>query len=231
MFDALGRTLAQLTDRRFLQVLLASTLVTGLLFVGLWLGLDTLLGRIEVTHWPSWLAAGWTYIEAGGALVVTLLALLLLFPAVATGVMSLFLDAIVDAVEDRHYPGRRATRSIGVLHGAGLGLASALRLLGWNLLAVPLYIVLLFTAVGPVVLYLSLNGYLLGRDLLQMVAIRHMAGRDERNFARRHRALAMQAGLVTSLAFMVPVANLLAPLVGAALATHLFHKALPHAAH
>ena len=53
-----------------------------------------------------------------------------------------------------------------------MGLASALRALVFNLLALPLYLVLLVTGVGTVALFALVNALLLGRDLGEMVAVR-----------------------------------------------------------
>ena len=87
----------------------------------------------------------------------------------------------------------------------------------------PAYIALLFTAVGPALLFFAANAWLLGRDLGDMVAVRHMdaAALPAWRAATRGRRTAL--GAVAAGLFAVPIVNLLAPIVSAALATHLFH--------
>lgn len=225
MVRAFTLAIGQLSDPRFIRLLLGSTLLTLLVFAGVWWGLDRLVSMVDSRGWPLWAANAWDWIDGALAPLGLLLSLWLLFPAVATAIMGILLDVAVDAVEDRHYPHARAPRPMGWVEGPWLGLLSGLRLLAWNLLALPVYLLLLFTAVGPLVLFVLLNGYLLGRDYVQMVAIRHLGGRGERAFRAANRPLLFRLGLPVTLLFMVPGLNLLAPLIGAALATHLFHEA------
>ena len=83
-------------------------------------------------------------------------------------------DAIVADVEGRHYPAA-AARAVPVSFAKSLrlGLASVGRLLAVNLIAVPIYIPLLFTAIGVPLLAFAINAALLGRDLEAMVLARH----------------------------------------------------------
>lgn len=94
-----------------------------------------------------------------------------------------------------------------------------MRTIGWNLLALPAYILLLATGVGTIGLFLTLNAYLLGRDLADMVEPRHP---DLPPMARLDRWL---MGLVSALLFLVPLVNLLAPIWSAAMAVHMLHGA------
>ena len=226
MLHALALSLGQLLDARFLAILLGACLLTLLCFAGIWYGLDTWIDSIDPAGWPGWAVWLWSIAQAAGALLLIILALFLLFPAVATAVMGVFLDRIVDAVEARHYPMRRAPRDIGMLEGAAMGLGAAGRMLLWNIAALPAYLLLLFTAIGPFALFLIINSFLLGREYLQMVAARHIERGKHPQFFRSARAMMLQHGLITSAFFMIPVANLLAPLIGAALATHLVHRQL-----
>lgn len=96
-------------------------------------------------------------------------------------------------------------------------------------MALPVALVLLVTGVGPPLVFLLVNAVLLGRELQDMVWLRHR--HDPQAAAPLtgvNRALlgGAVAGLMT-----VPFVNLLAPLLGAAAATHLVHRAkAPHAA-
>jgi uncharacterized protein involved in cysteine biosynthesis len=51
-----------------------------------------------------------------------------------------------------------------------------------------------------------------------------MARADARALARHHRGTIWLAGCLMALPLLVPVVNLLVPVLGAATFTHLFHK-------
>ena len=142
----------------------------------------------------------------------------LLFRATAMAAMGLFADDIIETVERQSYPDAAATaRPVGWARSGRYALASLRRTLGWNLLALPAYLLLLVTGVGTIALFLALNAYLLGRDMADMVEPRHPAlppiGRGSR----------WLMGLLSAIAFLVPLANLLAPIWSAAMAVHMLH--------
>lgn len=227
MIAALPATLAQLGDPVIRRVIVRSVLLTLALFVGLWWGLVWALEQVDAAGWPDWLADAWEFADGGLAAILVIVGLFFLFPAVATTVISLFLDEVVDAVEARHYPHARAARSPTLLDNLRLGLASGLRVLFWNIVALPAYILLLFTAIGPLLLAVAINGWLLGRDYLEMVAVRHLPRQSLRPWIGTHGRDRVAVGLTTALLFLVPFVNLLAPVIGAALATHAFHGRRP----
>ena len=143
---------------------------------------------------------------------------------VAIAVIGLFGDAIVAAVEARHYPAAHAVaREVGFVRSGRMALASAARALGINLAMTPVYLALLFTAIGPAIAFFLVNGWLLGRDLGDMVASRHMDDATMRGWRKATRGQRFVLGLAVAGLFVVPLANLFAPILGAAMATHLFH--------
>lgn len=221
MIRAFFLSLGQLGDRAVLRVLAQTLGVTLLLFLALgaatWWGVQGPLER--------WTGASAT-LEAGAlAVVVTALAGWLLFRAVAVAVLWVFADGIVAAVEARHYPAALArTRGVPVARAAWLGLGSGLRVVAVNLLLLPVYLALLVTGVGTAAVFFVVNGWLLGRDLGEMVAARHMDTATMRAWRKAGRAERFALGLAVTGLLMVPVAGLLAPVLGAAMATHLFHR-------
>lgn len=213
---ALLLALKDLPHPRVLRVLAASLTLTLLVFAvaGAAIFLAVQWG---LQHW-NWLDGAER--DMAGVLVVLLLVATgwLLFRAVAILVVGLFADSIVADVEGRHYPAA-AARAVPVSFAKSLrlGLASVGRLVAVNLVALPLYVALLFTAVGAPLLAFAINAALLGRDLEAMVLARHP------DRPRLTRSARWSLGALSAASFLVPVANLLAPIASAAMAVHLLH--------
>ena len=214
-------TIGQLGDPAVARVLVKSLLATLAVFVAMGCGLYVGLRSAAA----AWIGAD----DAGGlagAAAVVLLALgaWLLFRVVAVAVVGLFADEVVAAVEARHYPAAHAVaRPVGMRRAARMGIASAGRAVAVNLLMLPVYLALLVTAIGPAIAFFLVNAWLLGRDLGEMVASRHMDDATMRGWRKATRAQRLMLGLVGTGLFVVPLVNLLAPIVGAGMATHLFH--------
>ncbi|MEJ7925922.1 EI24 domain-containing protein [Sphingobium sp. AN641] len=193
------------------RTLLLTLLVFAMLGAGLWWGLRALIA------WAGW-AQGAGLAGAAAAAILGIVALWLLFRVVAMAILGFFSDSIVIAVETRDYPAAAVTAR-PVSFGGGLRFAfrSVARTVGWNLLFLPLYLLLLVTGIGTAIIFLGLNAYLLGRDLAEMVEPRHP---DLPPIAGTRRWL---MGLASALLFLLPVVNLLAPIWSAAMAVHMLH--------
>ncbi len=226
MFKALNLSLNQLGDPAILKVL-AKSLLISLVLCGL-------------VGWAAGIAGQW-YLErqvdvslegpyyaalAGAARAVAFLFVVFFgFRVIAIPVIGFFADEVVAAVEHKHYPAKaRSAHRVGAGLSLRLGLMSTLRMILFNLLALPLYVLLLVTAVGPIALFLLVNAVLLGRDLGEMVAVRHLDRQTSAQWLRTSRGQRLLLGLAGTALFMVPLVNILAPIVGAAMATHLFHR-------
>lgn len=201
------RVLAILAQSVALTLLLLALAGAAIFFAARW----------AIDHW-GWLDAAMR--DMAGILVIlgVIAGSWLLFRAVAIAVIGLFADGLVADIERRHYPAA-AARAVDVGWGQSvrLALASLGRLIGGNLLALPLYVLLLVTGIGTPILALLVNALLLGRDLEAMVLARH-PGR-----ARFARSTRWPLGLLSAASFVVPIANLLAPLLGTAMAVHMLH--------
>lgn len=210
--SALSRAVEQLPERSLRGPLVATLVWTVLAFVLLW---SAVIGAVERA------AAGFgEYGWLAGIAVALLLAgaTWLLFAAVANTIMLLYSDRIVAAVEARHYP---ALLPAGAASWRD-ALQSALRLLLWtvlgNLLALPLY---LFFPGMNLVLFLGLNGYVLGRGYFDAVTLRRMDGRAARLVWRAQWVTYVVNGALAAFLLTVPVLNLIVPIVGLAATVHL----------
>lgn len=208
----------------------------------IWLkSLGLTLIACAVLGFGGWWAADWALAQAGLdeatfsgaselrgllALAGAVLGGWLLWRIVALAVLQFFADEVVQVVEARHYPRHAAAaRQLGWREELGRGLAGAGRALFYNLLAVPVALVLLVTGVGAPLVFLLVNAVLLGRELQDMVWLRHRPSPDAIAPLSPARRLLL-GGIVTAM-LTIPFVNLLAPFLGAAAATHLIHRKEP----
>ena len=226
MIQAFFLSLGQLLDGRIAMIFLKSLAVTLVLFVGLGIGLWYAMHAL--TDWLAAWIGSWTDTAAVAdiaTIVLLLLAHWLLFRAIAVGVIGVFADEVVAAVEARYYPEAHASaRDVPFPRSVAMGLGSALRLIAVNLLLAPLYLILLVTGVGTALAFFVVNAWLLGRDLGDMVAARHMRYGDLSAWRRQTSFRRFLLGAFGTGLFLVPVLNLIAPIIGAAMATHAFHR-------
>lgn len=221
MINALLLSLGQLTDRPILVLLLKVILITLLLLVVF--GIATFFALTELFAYFDLEGGG--FAAAATAVLIAAFAAVFLFRVIAIFVLNIFSDEIVDAVEARHYPDRAAqARAPGYAIGIKMGLASVGRAIGYNILALPIYVILLFTAIGTPAAFFAVNALLIGRDLQDMIVVRHAVDQsqnpDEWTLSKLPR---FGLGLVTALLLAIPFVNFLAPILGAAMATHLVH--------
>jgi CysZ protein len=222
MLSALSLTLGQIGDRAILGVIAKSLALTLVIF-GIIGVAAVFVARAVVAAYDWGSDAGMAAAAAAGLAVIV--GAWLLFRAVAIPVIGLFADEVVAAIEARHYPAAaQIARPATVALSLRLAFASVARLTLLNLLAVPLYAVLLFTAIGPLILFLAINALLLGRDLGEMVAVRHLDAQARKDWLRVTRGERAIMGAIVTGIFMIPIINLIAPIVGAGMATHLFHR-------
>ncbi len=217
MISALALAVTRLFDPRlvpiWLKSLAATVLACAVLGAGGWWALSMAIDR---------------YVGEGGfgqitAAFVVLLAGWLLWRVVALAVLQFFADDVVTAIEARDYPEMAArARKLGWREELARGLGGAGRALLFNLIALPFALVLLVTGVGAPLLFIAVNAVLLGRELQDMVWLRHRASPADPPPLGAFERLAL--GGVTALLLTVPVANFAAPFLGAACAVHLIHR-------
>jgi CysZ protein len=216
MIQALILSFQSLTDRRVALLLvkvIALTLAAFVLIgIGLWFGLDAFFDWLQLADDGTW--------SALLSAALSLLAAVLLFRVVAVAMTWIFADDIIDAVEDRHYPHHADTgKRPGLATGVKMAIRSVVRVIAYNLLALPVYVVLLFTGIGTAIAFLLVNALLLGRDLEDMLIARH--GQDHGSIRKLPRLL---LGLLGTAGMLVPVLNLFVPVLATAMAVHMVHS-------
>jgi CysZ protein len=215
MLTAISRGFASLSDKGIMLILakvMGLTLLAMLILGGgLWATLNWLF---------LWLGADDSgFLGAIAALAMLVLGGLVLFRTIAVAITWIFSDDIIDIVEARHYPFEAAqAQRPSNMQSLRMGLRSARRALGYNLLALPFYLLLLVTGFGAPLLFLGVNTLLLGRDLEDMLVARH--GHRFAAFGKGERLL---LGLAGAAGMMVPLLQFIVPVVATAAAVHMVH--------
>ncbi len=220
----IGRGLAQIGDRRFLAVLARSLVLTvAALALAAWVfvaGVGWLVpGSVEL----PWIGsvgflddvAFWAAVGAGLVLSVFLMV------PVAAAVVGFFLEGVAEAVEARHYPDLPPARALGLAAQVGDALRFFVLVVAVNLLALAIYLAV--APLAPFVFWI-VNGFLLGREYFQLVALRRVGRAEAKALRDKHFATIWLTGTAMAVPLSVPVLNLLVPIAGVAVFTHQFHR-------
>lgn len=184
--------------------------------VATWFALSALIARFV----PA--GSGWEWLLS---VALTVALGWVLWRIVAIAVLQFYADEVVEAVERRYYPEALASaRKLGRHEELRVGLRGAWRSLLLNLAALPLALALIVTGIGSPLVFWAVNAFLLGRELTELVWLRHAHRAGEAPPLGQAEQMAL-GGLGAAL-FLVPFVNLLAPVLGAAVATHRVHRRL-----
>ena len=193
-------------------VLGAALAVAGLIWLAAWLAGWAAAGGPE---WLAWIT------QAGGAAAGVFLGWWLFLP-VSLGIAAQFTESVAGAVERRHYPGLAPPAGASALAQAGYGLWFGCKLLALQILLLPLFFIPIFGAL----IALLIAAHALGAGLLREVALRRMNLAHSRIAWQRLRWQGWLLGLALALMAMVPLLNLLVPIIGIAAAAHLLIRGL-----
>lgn len=223
MTQPIALALAQMSDPPFRRVLIKSLLLTALVYAACgaaaWWGFGLLPENWGWVPW-EWLQVALDWL-AGGAFIFLLI---VLFPAVATLSVGLFLDEIAGAVEARHYPNDVPGKETPVGDSLLLGVRFTGALVALNLAVVPLYFLTFWIPFVGVIIFYGLNGYLLGREYFELVAQRHGTPVEVRKLRKLFRNSILWRGVIIAVLLMVPVVNFVVPLFATAWLVHIFKR-------
>jgi CysZ protein len=213
----LSRALSQLTDPALFGVLWRSVLLSALFFAVL------LAGAIAAVHH---FATGhgllpWV-LDALGSVAAALLAMWLFLPVAAT-IGSFYFERIARAVERHFYPHLPPAKAAPVMEQIRLSVGVGLRVLGLNLLALLLTLVL--PGIGIPIGWM-IASWAMGRGMFVAVAMRRLNRADTELLYRAVRPVALAQGAVMAAAAYFPLLNLLIPVVGTAAMVHVLDLAL-----
>ncbi|WP_417275302.1 EI24 domain-containing protein [Celeribacter halophilus] len=224
MFGDFSKALVQLGDKRFQSVLLKALGLTIALLIAIYLAFVWIIGAFVPDTFSLPFIGQVTWIDdalsIGSFFLMIGLSVFLMVP-VASAFTGIFLEEVSEAVEDRHYPGlpevpRQSIVDIVVDSLSFLGV-----IIVANVIALVLYLVL--NVAAPLIFW-ALNGFLLGREYFQMVAIRRLGREGAKAARKRHMPEIWLAGALMAIPLTIPVVNLLIPVLGAATFTHMFMR-------
>jgi uncharacterized protein involved in cysteine biosynthesis len=215
LFD-LSRSFAQLSDPRFKRVMWRALFWSVLLFA--FVVAVAVTGLAHVTFFEeTWLDDAVRLVSGAGSVVLAFI----LFPGIISAVIGMFLDEVAEAVEARHYNDLPAARPSKLSEQ----LASGARLLAWtvvlNIAALPIY---LFVPGLNLFVYYGLNGYLLGREYFEQVALRRMDLDAARRLRRQRIVNVWLGGAAIAAILSIPVVGWFMPVVATAFMVHLVER-------
>jgi len=216
MLNALFRAIGDLLSSPLRKIIALSLAIAIATFIVLWIVVAFALGHLPTIGWKpvNWL------INVVGTVGVLLLGWLL-FPAVVTMILGLFLERIAAAVEAVHYPGRGPPRPQSIGEAVWGGVRLMMLSLALNLLALPIY--LLLPGLN-ILVFLGLNGYLFGREYFELVALRRLDLHAAKQVRHRNAGRVFSGGVIIAGLFAVPFINFVAPVVAVAFMVHVFER-------
>jgi CysZ protein len=212
MTTAIFRALGQLFDPRILALLGVSVVLSIGCFLAAWFGVDWLL----TAGLGDYVASNWFLHSLGG--LATLLLAWFLFPLVMSAFVLLFLERVARIVEARHYPDLPPAPGLPLLPAIG----SSLQFFATVLAANALLLLLLFFPVAYPVGYLVVNGWLLGREYFELVALRRISPAAAKTMRDRRGSELLLTGIGLTFLLTLPVVNLVIPILATATLVHRF---------
>lgn len=215
MLSDAARALRETFSAPFRRVMWLSLGLTLLVLVLFGAGLQWALATL-----PEF-GIGW--IDTVVAIAARFLAVIVLIPLVhpvVSLVAGLFLEKVAARTEETAYPSDPPGSDQPFWQSLVIALRFTIVLIAVNLLVLPFYLI----PVVNIFLFWVVNGYLIGREYFELVALRHLAPADAVARRRRHRTRILAAGILVALFATVPVLNLFAPLFGTILMVHTYKK-------
>jgi CysZ protein len=218
---AISRALGQLFDPRILTLLGVCVVLSTGCFVAAWFGVDWLL----TAGLGKYVSSSWLHGALGG--LVTLALAWFLFPLVMSAFVLLFLERVARIVEARHYPDLPPAPGLPLMSAIGSSLGFLATVLAANLLLLAL---LVFFPIAYPIGYFVVNGWLLGREYFEFVALRRLSPAAVKTMRDRSGPELLLTGMGLTFLFTLPIVNLVIPILATATLVHRFEvwrRALP----
>jgi CysZ protein len=148
----------------------------------------------------------------------------LLLPPITIIIGSIYSDSIVDHIEKKYYPSRLGMRQIK-LSELGFSISKNFCItITVNILLAPLYLIGTFFPIISFLIFYSVNGYLIGKELFETVASRHLEMKDRYLLKKQNNSKVIIGGIIMVGISTIPILNLVAAVLGIVFMTHFFHS-------
>ncbi len=219
MLSQLTKTLGQINDPTFRKVIIKGLAWSILVFILLMAIVWHLLSSTNFSG-IEWIEAA---LDTLGWFVVLIISIIL-FPSIVLTVITFLLEEIAISVEDKHYEELPAPRHQTLLELAATGSRLTLCAILLNLIALPIYLVLSFLPPLNILVFIIVNGYLMGREYFELVSLRRLTPKETRMLWKRNRGKLFIAGSIIAGLLSIPFINWCMPVIAAAYMLHIFES-------
>lgn len=188
---------------------------TIMIFAALAYGCWHAIGMIDLTS-TAWLN---TIFESIGSILILMLGWLC-WPAFVSAFITLFSDSVLEKVEHDNYPFLPPAKSIPLSDQVAYAFNTLMRSLFYTVLVLPFY----FIPGLNIVVYLVLSGILFGKEYYMAIAIRRMTLHEAESVYKKFRLSIFLTGMLIGAMFLIPIINILAPILGVSLMAHRLYR-------
>ncbi len=215
MFSAAIKALSQIFEPHFRSIFFKALGLTVLLLIVVWIAIQGLVGYfIDLPQ--DWQDVTLSILTGIGAF----LGLGYILAPVSAVVVAFYQDQISELVEEHSYPNDRRGKAMPL----GESIVTALRFFGVVVVANIFALMLFFIPGIGQVAFLLVNGYLLGREYFEFIAMRFMSVPEAKAFRRSQSGTVFAAGLIVALVLAIPILNLITPLFATVFMVHVFKE-------
>ena len=215
---ALGDMKTAQVQKIWVGALVLSLAVIFVLWQGLVIVSETIISEWA---WVLWLSDKVGFLSWFSPIMLA--GVFLLFPSIMVGVLFLFADRVIGLVEQRHY-GHAQKINTPLMQGLIETVQFSLKMMGYNIVFLPLYIILIFIPPLSFALYLLINGWLLAKEYFQTIGNRyHDKDALSKHWSQARLPLVLYC-MVLSAGLVVPFLNLFIPIIGLIGMVHLWHN-------
>ncbi len=217
MFKIIRTSILDLFDSKMRLVFLKTVSISIIVILGMTLLFWGLLGSVQIFELnflnkiTSWVIGATLFVIASAVLGPMMI--------IIGGIYS---EDIAHHVEKKHYPNRVGHRFVGVVESIKTGGRLLFKCLIVNILLTPIYIVGGVFPIISVLIFFGVNGYLLSRELFEIVASRHLERDDRVLFWKANRGGSVFIGVTIICLSTVPLLNLISAMLGMIITTHFF---------
>lgn len=215
MIRAFFRATGLILDPKARRVLFYAVFSATSVLLLSWAIIYTLLAKITFFS-INWIETSFDWLGGLAAWALTWM----LFPVTISIVIGLYLEEIATLFEKKYYPYSSSIGGAGTFNTLLTTLRFFLIMLSLNILILPF---LLSGPFFPFVFYV-MNGYLLGREYFELVALRRIRAVEIKTLRKKNMLTLFLTGLLLTFMLTIPVINLVTPIIATGMMVQLFEE-------